>query len=91
MPKKTEPPMSQEEQSRRFEEAARVIEVDGGLSPTEAAEAMESLVQRAAKTSLAQVPSGTRLTGESDLGFPILVVRANLSHAHRNIHHSHGL
>ncbi len=35
--------------------------------------------------------SGTRLTGESDLGFPILVVRANLAHAHRNIHHSHGL
>ena len=35
--------------------------------------------------------SGTRLTGESDLGFPILVVCANLSHAHRNIHHSHGL
>ncbi len=35
--------------------------------------------------------SGTCLTGESDLGFPILVVRANLSHAHRNIHHSHGL
>jgi hypothetical protein len=35
MPKKTEPPMSQAEQSRRFLEAARAIEADGGLSPTD--------------------------------------------------------
>lgn len=41
MPKKTDPPMTQAEQSRRFEEAARGIEADGGLSPTEAAEALE--------------------------------------------------
>jgi hypothetical protein len=47
MPKKTEPPMSQAEQSRRFEEAARAIEADGGLSPTEAAEAMERLTTKA--------------------------------------------
>jgi hypothetical protein len=46
MPKKTEPPMSQAEQSRRFEEAARAIEADGGLSPTEAADAMGKLVSR---------------------------------------------
>jgi hypothetical protein len=46
MPKKTEPPMSQAEQSRRFEEAARAIEADGGLSPTEAAEAMETLLDK---------------------------------------------
>ena len=44
MPKKTDPPMTQAEQSRRFEEAARAIEADGGLNPTEAAEAMERLV-----------------------------------------------
>ena len=41
MPKKTDQPMSQEEQSKRFLEVARDIEADGGLSPTEAAEAME--------------------------------------------------
>jgi hypothetical protein len=45
MPKKTEPPMNQAEQSRRFEEAARAIEADGGLSPTEAVEAMNRLVR----------------------------------------------
>ncbi len=44
MPKKTDPPMTQAEQSRRFEEAARAIEADGGLSPTEAAEAMEKIL-----------------------------------------------
>lgn len=36
MPKKTDPPMTQAEQSKRFLEAARDIEADGGLSPTEA-------------------------------------------------------
>jgi hypothetical protein len=41
MPKKNELPISQVEQSRRFEEAARAIEADGGLSPEEAAKAME--------------------------------------------------
>ena len=45
MPKKTDPPMGQAEQSRRFEEAARAIEADGGLSPTEAAEAFDRLVE----------------------------------------------
>lgn len=54
MPKKTEPPMSQAEQSRRFEEAARAIEADGGLSPTEAADLMERLTQNIAKP-----PSGS--------------------------------
>ncbi len=44
MPKKTDPPESQEAQSKRFEEAARAIEADGGLSPTEAAERFASLV-----------------------------------------------
>ena len=47
MPKKTEPPLSQEEQSRRFKEAARAIEADGGLSPTEAAKAMEKMMRAA--------------------------------------------
>ena len=45
MPKKTDPPMTQAEQSRRFEEAARAIEADGGLSPTEAETEMESLLR----------------------------------------------
>ena len=44
MPKKADLPMTQAEQSRRFQEAARAIEADGGLSPTEAAEAMEILM-----------------------------------------------
>ena len=48
MPKKTNPPMTQAEQSRRFQEAARAIEADGGLSPTEAAEAMERTLANAA-------------------------------------------
>lgn len=39
--------MTQEEQSKRFLETARAIEADGGLSPTEAAEAMERIVRRA--------------------------------------------
>ncbi len=39
--------MSQAEQRRRFEEAARAIEADAGLSPTETAEAMERLVKAA--------------------------------------------
>lgn len=46
MPKMTKPPMTQAEQSRRFEEAARAIEADGGLSPTEAAEAMERVAEQ---------------------------------------------
>jgi hypothetical protein len=46
MPKKTDPPMNQAEQSRRFEEAARAIEADGGLSPTEAAELMNKTLSR---------------------------------------------
>jgi len=51
MPKKTDPPLSQAEQSRRFEEAARAIEADGGLSPTEAAEALERLVRKPVRTA----------------------------------------
>lgn len=47
MPKKTEPPLGQAEQSRRFEKAARGIEADGGLSPTEASAAVESLMRNA--------------------------------------------
>lgn len=47
MPKKTDPPMTQAEQSRRFVEAARAIEADGGLSPTEAAAEMERMVRQA--------------------------------------------
>lgn len=46
MPKKTDPPLNQAEQSRRFEEAARAIEADGGLSPTEAAELMNKALSR---------------------------------------------
>jgi hypothetical protein len=38
--------MSQAEQSRRFEEAARAIEADGGLSPEEAELALEKLIQK---------------------------------------------
>ncbi len=51
MPKKIEPLMTQAEQSSRFEEAARAIEADGGLSPTEAAEAMDQLVRHSAKNA----------------------------------------
>lgn len=50
MPKKTDPPESQEAQSQRFLEAARVIEADGGLSPTEAEKAMERALIQAAPT-----------------------------------------
>ena len=46
MPKKTDPPMTQAEQSRLFEEAARAIEADGGLSPEEAEAALDRLVSR---------------------------------------------
>ena len=46
MPKKTDPPMSQAEQSLRFEEAARAIEADGGLSHDEASAAMDRLVRQ---------------------------------------------
>ena len=49
MPKKTDPPMTQAEQSRRFEEAAKAIEADGGLSPTEAEAALEKMLERAAR------------------------------------------
>lgn len=49
MPKKTEPPMNQAEQSRRFEEAARAIEADGELNPTAAAD-FEKLLRQAAQT-----------------------------------------
>jgi hypothetical protein len=49
MPKKTDPPLSQAEQSRRFEEAARAIEADGGLSPTEAAEALDAILRKRAE------------------------------------------
>ena len=52
MPKKSKPPLSQEERSRRFEEAARAIEAGGGLSPTEAAEAMDKLVRSTPSTNL---------------------------------------
>ena len=49
MPKKTDSPMTQAEQSRRFVEAARELHDAGGLSPTEAAEAMERLVSVASR------------------------------------------
>lgn len=52
MPKKTDPPESQEAQSKRFLEAARAIEADGGLSPTEAYEAVDRLVKNSVKTGL---------------------------------------
>lgn len=39
--------MDRVEQSRRFEEAAREIEADGGLSPIEALEAMDRALSRA--------------------------------------------
>jgi hypothetical protein len=46
MPKKTDTPMTPEEQRRRFEEAARAIEADGGLSPDEAAAELERNLTR---------------------------------------------
>jgi len=46
-PKKP-PPDEDEAQSRRFLEAARAIEADGGLSPTEGQEALERLMGKAA-------------------------------------------
>jgi len=49
MPKKSDPPMTQAEQSKRFLDAARDIEAAGGLSPTEAENAMETLVQSVAR------------------------------------------
>lgn len=49
MPKKTDPLMDQAEQSRRFVEAARAIEADGGLSPTEAVETFNQLLGRAVR------------------------------------------
>jgi hypothetical protein len=52
MPKKTNPPMTQAEQSKRFLEAAHDIEVDGGLNPTEAVEVMERALFRAAPLKL---------------------------------------
>ena len=48
MPKKTDLPMTQAEQSRRFEEAARAIEADGGLSPTEAEQFFHLALSKAA-------------------------------------------
>ena len=45
MPKKTDTLMTPDEQRRRFEEAARAIEVDGGLSPDEAAKLVENVVE----------------------------------------------
>ncbi len=47
MPKKVDPPMDQEEQSCRFVEAARAIEADGGLRPTEAGEMFELMLDKA--------------------------------------------
>ncbi len=46
MPKKTDPPESQEAQSQRFLETARAIEADGGLSPTEVSDAMDKVLSR---------------------------------------------
>lgn len=45
MPKKTDPPLSQAEQTARFEAAMRAIEADGGLSPTEAVDALDKLMR----------------------------------------------
>lgn len=46
--KKAPPKMEDEDQSRRFMEAARAIEAAGGLSPTEGAAALERMVGKAA-------------------------------------------
>ncbi len=46
-PKKP-PPDEDEDQSQRFLEAAEAAEADGGLSPTEAEEAFEVLMSKAA-------------------------------------------
>jgi hypothetical protein len=59
MPKKTKPPMSQAEQSRQFEEAARAAEADGGLNPDEAAKAMERALARIATAVPPKGPSGS--------------------------------
>jgi hypothetical protein len=46
MTKKPPPTMEDEEQSRRFMGAAKKIEADGGLSPTDAEEAFDGLLTR---------------------------------------------
>lgn len=49
MTKKPPPKLEDEEQSRRFLEAARELETgDGGLSPTDAEKAFESLLTKVA-------------------------------------------
>jgi len=47
--KKKRPPDEDEAQSRRFIEAAREIETNGGLSPDEAERELERLMVRAPK------------------------------------------
>lgn len=57
MPKKTDPRLTQEEQSKRFLEAARDIEADGGLSREEATERFEKLVRGRRQNSTKRVES----------------------------------
>lgn len=52
MVKPKKPPLEDEDQSRRFLEAAREIEADGGLSPTDAEGAFERLLGKAAPAKL---------------------------------------
>jgi hypothetical protein len=47
VPKKP-PPEEDEAQSQRFIEAARAVEADGGLSPTEAERRVSELLKKAA-------------------------------------------
>ncbi|HRD28320.1 MAG TPA: hypothetical protein PLO65_08470 [Caulobacter sp.] len=49
-PKK--PTLEDEDQSRRFLEAARALEADGGLNPTEGEAAFEQLLKGAAPARL---------------------------------------
>ena len=48
--KKKPPPLEDAEQSRRFLEAARELEADGGLNPTDGEKAFERLLKKAAPT-----------------------------------------
>ena len=52
MVKSKKPPLEDEDQSRRFLEAAREIEADGGLNPTDAEKVFERLVGVAAPAVL---------------------------------------
>ncbi len=49
MAKATKPKDEDEAQSQRFMEAARAVEADGGLNPTEAARAVDRLLSNTAR------------------------------------------